>query len=85
MLRITRSTAIRSVEAAMLHVRFATFYPCTTGKHVETHSRFAVSHNTFRHLSPLFNAVSAGLMCMRIVAFLFRLFGEYGSEELRYY
>jgi hypothetical protein len=57
------------VEAAMLHMRFATFYPCITGKHVETYSTFSVAHNTFWQLFPLFSAVSAGFIRMRIAAF----------------
>jgi hypothetical protein len=93
---ITRFTAIRSVEAALLHVRFASFDPCTIGKHVLTHSIFPVSHNTFYQLSPLFSAVSARFIRMRIAAFLnvllnlylemcFFFFGEYAYKELRYY
>jgi hypothetical protein len=67
---ITSFTAILSVGATLLHVRFASFDPCTIGKHVLTHSIFSFSHNTFRQLSPLFSAVSAGFIRMRIAAFL---------------
>jgi hypothetical protein len=67
---ITNFTAIRSVEAALLHVLFASFDPCTIGKHVLTNSIFSVSRNTFRQLSPLSSALSAGFIRTRIAAFL---------------
>jgi hypothetical protein len=44
--------------------------PCTIGKYVQTHSKFSVSSNTFRQISPLFGGVSAGCIHMRILPFL---------------
>ena len=82
------------MEATLLHMGYSSFFPCTIGKHVQTHSEFSVSSNSFCQLSPLFSGVSAGSIRMRILAFLcivdslpwnVFLFGEYVYKYSLYY